>query len=172
MTIHKYVFATLLVLSSIVISCKEDKKPPFELPENAQRLISGDSAKVWKLAKRTNNNTRMNMGDCFLSYRATYKIDHTMHDNNGEHEDCGETLRTKWSIYTSKEGYPYIKLKGGELKKLMNLDVDYKYFKILDLSENQMVLEFRHKQFSSKETTIVDVFVPENRSIKDRDFHW
>lgn len=142
------------------------------MPDNSVALIAGDSAKVWKLAKRTNNGTRMNMGDCFLSYRATYQTDSIMHDNNSDHSDCGETLTANWLLYTSKEGYPYIKLKSLQLKQLMNLDVDYKFFKILDLSEDQMVLEFRHKQFSSKESTIIDVFVPEDISIKDRDFHW
>lgn len=166
---NKFIF---LCLIGILISCKDDKKRPFDLPENTRNLIAGDSAKTWKLARRTNNNTRMNMGDCFLSYRATYKTDSIMHDNNGAHEDCGETLTTKWTLYTSDEGYPYIKLKGGKLKELMNLDVDYKFFKILDLSEQQLVLEFTHKQFSSKESTIIDVFVPEEASIKDRDFHW
>jgi len=112
------------------------------------------------------------MGDCFLSYRATYRTDSIMHDNNGEHRDCGENLTSNWMLYNSKEGYPYIKLKGEQLKKVMNLEHDYKFFKILALSEKQMVLEFRHQQFSSKETTIIDVFVPENESIKDRDFHW
>jgi hypothetical protein len=154
------------------VSCAEDKKPPFNLPENAQSLITGDASKTWKLARRTNNNIRMNMGDCFLSYRATYKTDSTMHDNNGLFRDCGETLTANWLFYNSEEGYPYIKLKGEQLKKVMNLDVDYKFFKILDLSESQLVLEFSHEQFSSKETTIIDVFVPEDVIINDRDFHW
>ena len=168
-------FSQILVLLSyilILFSCSEEKKAPFSMPKNAETLITGDSVKVWKLAKRTNNNVRMNMGDCFLSYRATYKTDSIMHDNNGEQYDCGETLNAYWSLYNSDKGVPYIKLKSEQLKKLMNLDVDYKFFKILDLNENQMVLKFSHKQFSSKETTIIDVFVPENVSIKDRDFHW
>lgn len=163
----------VLVLICIVFySCSKEKKLPFELPNNAQSLIAGDSLKTWKLARRFNNNTRMNMGDCFLSYRATYKLDSIMHDNNGEHRDCGETLTANWSIYTSKEGFPYIKLEGDQLKELMNLDNNYKFFKILDLSEDQLVLEFTHKQFSSKTTTMVDVFVPENTTVDDRKFHW
>lgn len=167
---HKQLLTILLI--GTIFSCSTEKKPPFNLPNNAMQLIAGDSAKVWKLARRFNNNTRMNMGDCFLSYRATYRKDSIMHDNNGQQYDCGETLTTNWSLYHSDDNYPYIKLKGGKLKELMNLDKDYKFFKILDLSEKQLVLEFRHKQFSSKETTIVDVFVPENISVEDREFHW
>ncbi|WP_298900154.1 lipocalin family protein [uncultured Psychroserpens sp.] len=162
------IFISVFILSS----CANEKKAPFKMPKNAIRLIAGDSAKVWKLAKRTNNNVRMNMGDCFLSYRVTYKTDSTMHDNNGHFSDCGETLTTNWTLYSSDDGYPYIKLKGGQLQKLLHLDVNYKFFKILDLSEAQLVLEFRHKQFSSKESTIVDVLVPDSVSIKNRNFHW
>lgn len=154
------------------LSCSEEKRPPFKIPENAISLIAGDSAKVWKLAKRSNNNVRMNMGDCFLSYRVTYKTDSIMHDNNGAYRDCGETLTAKWKLHKNKEDESFIRLESEQLKVLMNLDVEYKYFKILDLTEEQLVLQFRHKQFSSKATTIVDVLVPEDTSIKDRDFHW
>ncbi len=164
----------LLILVTLfsIFSCYEDKKPPFKLSANATQLIAGDSAKTWKLARRFNNSTRMNMGNCFLSYRATYQTDSIMHDNNGDHEDCGETLTSKWIIYKSEDNYPYIKLNGGNLKAMMNLEKNYKFFKILDLTEEQMVLEFQHKQFSNKSTTIVDVFVPEKTEIEDRDFHW
>jgi len=75
-------------------------------------------------------------------------------------------------MYHSKEGLAYIKLKGEQLKELMNLDVDYKFFKILELTEVQMVLEFSHKQFSNKASTIIDVYVPEHVSVNERDFHW
>ncbi|WP_298761969.1 hypothetical protein [uncultured Psychroserpens sp.] len=168
----KVILLYFAIITLSTSSCTKEKKAPYIIPEHAITLIAGDSAKVWKLARRTNNNVRMNMGDCFLSYRATYKTDSIMHDNNGAFRDCGETLTTNWTLYQSDDGHPYIKLKGEQLKKLMHLDVDYKFFKILDLSETQMVLEFRHKQFSSKETTIIDVFVPDSVSIKDRDFHW
>ncbi|WP_299228666.1 lipocalin family protein [uncultured Psychroserpens sp.] len=161
----------LLALASF-LSCIDDKKPPFNLPQSPKTLIAGDSAKSWKLARRFNNKTRMNMGDCFLSYRVTYLTNGYMHDNNAEQENCGETLTADWIIYHSKDNYPYIKLKSEKLKKLMHLDKDYKFFKILDLNENLMVLEFRHKQFSSKESTIVDFLVPEDVSIDDREFHW
>ena len=156
----------------LVMSCSNDKKPPFQLPENAAEIIAGDSSKTWKLARRFNNKTRMNMGDCFLSYRSTYLTNGLMHDNNGEQENCGETLTANWSLYHSKEKYPYIKLKGEKLKELMHLDHDYKFFKILDLSDSLMILEFKHKQFSSKKTTIVDIYVPEHLPVKDRNFHW
>lgn len=166
---HYYIIIGIIILLS---SCSEDKKPPFVLPENSLQLISGDSSKTWKLARRFNNRTRMNMGDCFLSYRTTYSSNNLLTDNNGDQYDCGPSLSTKWSIYLSDTDYPYIKLEGGNLKELMHLDKDYKFFKILELSDSIMILEFRHKQFSSKTTKIIDVFVPEHVSVKDRDFHW
>ena len=162
----------ILIILISVFSCSEDKKTPFELPKNAVHLIAGDSAKTWKLARRFNNNTRMNMGDCFLSYRVTYKTDSILHDNNSEHRDCGESLSSKWTIYHSDDNFPYVKIKGGNLQELMDLKKNYKFFKILDLSKDQMILEFTHKQFSNKTTTMVDVFVTENAVVNDRNFHW
>lgn len=165
-------YVLILISFILIMSCSSDKNPPFELPKNTAKIIAGDSAKTWKLARRFNNKTRMNMGDCFLSYRATYLTNGIMHDNNGEQENCGETLTANWTLFLSKDKYPYIKLKGEKLKELMHLDNDYKFFKILDLNDTLMILEFRHKQFSSKESTIVDIFVPENTSVEDRAFHW
>lgn len=156
----------------LCLACSTDKKPPFQLTENPENLIAGDSSKTWKLAKRFNNNTRMNMGDCFLSYRVTYLANHTMHDNNGEQDDCGETLTANWSLYHSKDNYPFIKLKGEKLKELLGIENDYKFFKILNLNDTLLILEFKHKQYASKATTIIDIMVPEDISIKDRDFHW
>lgn len=165
-------YLILIFIGNIILSCSSDKKPPFHLPDNATILIAGDSAKTWKLARRFNNKTRMNMGDCFLSYRVTYFSTGVMTDNNGEQEDCGETLTANWTLYNSKDNYPYVKLKGEQLKELLHIDKDYKFFKILNLSDTLMILEFKHKQFSSKASTIVDVFVPENSSVEDRKFHW
>ena len=161
-----------LVAITLGFNCSEEKKPPFDLPENSKTFLTGNSTKTWKLARRFNNKTRMNMGDCFLSYKVTYSVNGEILDNNGEQDDCGDSMRSAWSFYTSEDNYPYIKLKGGNIQELMKLDKGYKFFKILDLTEEQMVLEFQHKQFSNKTTTIVDVFVPKDAVVKDRKFHW
>ncbi len=166
---HYFLLITITILFT---SCGSDVKPPFVLPENTKQLIAGDSSKTWKLARRYNNKTRMNMGDCFLSYRATYFNTDILKDNNSDHEDCGASLSTNWSLYHDDDNYPYIKLKGGNLQELMHLDKDYKFFKIIELSDTLMILEFRHKQFSTKNTKIIDIYVPENVSVKNREFHW
>ena len=54
----------------------------------------------------------------------------------------------------------------------MGIDKNYMTMKILDLSEEQMTLQFRHSQSTSRKTTITDILVPENVNIKDREFHW
>lgn len=161
----------IFLLLLTVFSC-EEATPPYELPDNAKTLLSGDSSKTWKLAGRFNNKTRMNMGNCFLSHQETYKLDMTMHDNSSEHRDCGKTLYAKWEFTKDKKGNYYIKWTSEQLPSLMNTKEDYKHFKILHLSKEQLTIQFKHKQFSSKTTTITDFYVPENVSVKDREFHW
>ena len=162
----------LLISCIVIVSCADPEKEPYVPPENAKHLIAGDSAKIWKLARRFNDKTRMNMGDCFLSYRQTYLSDMTMHDNNGEQRDCGETLNAKWEFIKDQKGNYYIKWISEQLPSIMNIEEDYKYFKILHLSDEQLTVQFNHKQFSSKTTTITDFYVPEHVSIEDREFHW
>lgn len=161
----------LLIFSLLILSCDIQKKEIFHLPENATELISGDTIKTWKLAKRFNNGHRMNMGDCFLSYRISYSRDSKMRDNNAENVDCGNSLEADWKIITNENG-SFIKLTGEKLPELLNIDKDYKYFKINALSENILVLQFRHKQFSTSSTIIVDHLVPENVVVEDRNFHY
>lgn len=168
--LQKAIFAILTIL--LMISCSEVEKIPFEPPANAAELISGKDGKTWKLARRFNNGTRMNMGDCFLSYRATYRPDRTMNDNNGEQSDCGPTLKAQWSIVKSEKGHSYVKIDSDQLPDLMGIEDTYKVFKILQLSEDQMTLQFSHRQFSSKKTKMIDVYVPENVEVKGREFHW
>ena len=112
------------------------------------------------------------MGDCFLSHRETYKSDMTMHNNSGNHRDCGETLYATWNFAIDKKGNSYIRIESNQLPELMNIEKDYKLFKILSLTEEQMTLQFSHKQFSDQTSVITDIFVPENVSVEDRDFHW
>ena len=164
----------LFVLSvMIALACSEaEKPPPYAIPENAGLLVAGDSGKTWKLARRFNDGTRMNMGDCFLSYRQTYQPNMTVSDNNGENNDCGESLEGTWKFAKDEAGNYYIKISSDQLPELMNIDKNFKYFKVLRVSADQLTLQFSHKQFSNKATIITSIFVPENTSVADRDFHW
>lgn len=161
-----------LLVALLIHGCKQEEKPPFPLPKNARQLLTNDSTKTWKLARRFNNDTRMNMGDCFLLHRDTYKAAGTMHNNSGENRGCGKSLDATWNFVKDEHGHYYIRLKSEQLPELMNMDEDYKLFKILHLSNEQMTLQFTHKQFSSKASTIIDVYVPEYISVEDRTFHW
>ncbi|MEL7003504.1 MAG: hypothetical protein AAFN93_12350 [Bacteroidota bacterium] len=160
------------VLLAFLLSCTEAQEPPHELPKNAKFLLTGDSTKTWKLTRRFNNKTRMNMGDCFLSHRETYSSDLTMHNNSGEYVDCGATLNATWKFVKDKIGNYYVRIESKQLPELMNIEKEYKLFKILNLADEQMTLQFNHKQFSNKTTTITDIYVPENVSVEDREFHW
>lgn len=162
----------ILVLGLALIACDETEKPAYPLPSNASSLLTGDSTKTWKLARRFNNGTRMNMGDCFLLHRDTYSADFTMHNNSGEQSNCGETLNATWKFTKDKKGNSYIRWTSDQLPQMMNIEADYKAFKILRLSAEQMTLQFTHKQFSDKISTITDIWVPENISVEDREFHW
>ena len=112
------------------------------------------------------------MGDCFLSYRATYTRAMAMNDNSGEHKGCGETLNASWKFAKDQKGNYYVRIESPQLPELLNIEKEFKLFKVLELSEDQLTLQFSHKQFSDKITTITDILVPENTSIKDREFHW
>ncbi|MBV7268205.1 lipocalin family protein [Winogradskyella luteola] len=156
-----------LILFVIITSCASEK---FELPENAPKLLTNDSSKTWMLAKRYNDGYRMNMGDCFLSYRITYNSDGTTVDNNYQNENCGESLEANWTFYTNDDG-AYIKLKGEKVKVLLKQEKDYKFFKIEALSDTLLVVSFKHKQFGNKERTVKDYLVPEDAIVKDRNYH-
>ncbi len=157
----------LLILFVGLVSCSSEK---FELPENAHQVLTNNSSKTWKLAKRYNDNHRMNMGDCFLSYRVTYNSNGTTSDNNAQQEDCGESMDANWSFYTNDNG-SYIKLKGEKVKTLLQQEKDYKYFKISELSDTLLVVSFKHKQFDNKERTIKDYLVPEDVKVEGRNYH-
>jgi len=162
--------AHLILLAILILSCNGQDKEAFVAPQNAVQLISGDSTKTWKLAKRFNDGHRMNMGDCFLSYRVTYSKEMTMSDNNAQNANCGDSLEANWTLITNESG-SFIKLTGQKISELLNIDEDYKYFRINALSKDTLVLQFKHMQFSSNSTIIIDYLVPENALVKDRDFH-
>ena len=107
-----------------------------------------------------------------MAYRQTYLSDMTMHDNNGESANCGETLNATWKFIRDQGDNYYIKLNSKQLPALMNIEEDYKFFKITHLSEEQMIVQFNHKQFSNKTTLITDTYVPEHVSVEDREFHY
>lgn len=161
-----------LIITIGLCACADKPIPPFEISLNAPLMIASNEGKTWKLARRFNKDTRMNMGDCFLHYRVTYRLDGTMNDNNGEASDCGSSLNGRWNIIKSKKGHSYIKIDSDQLQELMGIDKNYMTMKILGLSDEQMTLQFRHNQTTSRRTTITDIYVPEDTEIADREFHW
>ncbi|UZO79641.1 lipocalin family protein [Aquimarina sp. ERC-38] len=160
-----------LVACICFLSCNSEVKKPYLLPENAIELISGSKGKTWKIAKRLNNDIRMNMGDCFLSYRQTYFPNMTMQDNNGDYPDCGPTLKATWEMYQDKKGNSFIKLKSEQLPQLLNTKENYKYFQILEITDSTLQVTYQHKQFSNKTMWIKDFYVKENIKVPNRDFH-
>lgn len=161
----------LSLLSTIILNaCKESSPNTFELPPNATNLLAGDSVKTWKLAKRFNDGYRMNMGECFLSYRQSFKSDGTVKDNNEEQADCGESLVATWEIIEEK-GEFFIQLTSDQIPQLLNIEENFKRFKIIELQEESLKLTFTHKQFSNKIRLIEDHLVPEDVIVPNRDFH-
>ena len=152
-------------------SCDKNRKEPYKIPKNATKLISGTSGKTWKIAKRHNGKIRMNMAGCFLSYRITYLPDMLVKDNNGKQPDCGPSLNAQWEIIKNKKGHYFIKFKSEQLPELMNTKKNYKHFQITYLSKDSLELQYRHAQFSGQVRTIVDLYVQENVSAPNRDFH-
>lgn len=112
------------------------------------------------------------MGDCFLSYRATYRANGTMNDNAGKNRDCGETLNATWKFVKGSKGNDFVKISSDQLPSLMNIEDDFKHFKVIYMAEEELILQYTHKQFSSKASTITDIYVPENIEVEDRTFHW
>ena len=161
-------FLILICLS--LYSCSEPEQVPFAIPLDATSLLTGDSTKAWKIAKRFNGAHRMNMGACFLSHRQLYSIDETMRDNSGQNPNCGPTLNASWKFVLADNGHSYLKLSSPQLPILMNIEETYKFFKILELSETSLILQYQHQQFNKKRT-ITDHYVPEHIKVPDRDFH-
>lgn len=94
-----------------------------------------------------------------------------MRDNNEDNKNCGKSITGNWEI-TENEIAHYIKVNSPLIPEILNTKDTFKYFKILDLSDSLMILEFRHKQFSNSTTTITDHFVPEDVHVANRDFHY
>ncbi|MEM6736968.1 MAG: hypothetical protein AAGC64_02335 [Bacteroidota bacterium] len=170
MVIFRFNWLTYVVI--ILFGCEKPQEYAFIIPKNAKQMLSGDSSKTWILAKKFNNKTRMNMEGCFLKYSQTFRFNGTMKDNAEENRGCGETLEATWKFVKSPDKKYYLKLEGKKVGELLNIEEDFKYFKILHLSDSIMQLQYYHKQFSNKFTQITDYWVPEGTKLKDRNFHW
>jgi len=157
------------IFCSLILSCNS-KTEAYKLPENAEELLTNNSSKTWKLANRINNGYRMNMGDCFLSYTITYSADHRLKDNNDEFRDCGPSLEAQWKFVTN-DNASFIKVSSESLKELMNIDKPYKYFTVVSISKNELIIKYRHTQFTDNPLVITDYLVPEDVEVEDRDFH-
>lgn len=156
---------------SMCSSCSDSKPLAYQPPSNIEELIAGDSSKVWKLAKRYNGKTRMNMEGCFMSYRQQFYRDYTVHDNNGDQSNCGETLYGSWELTNDSLGNHYIKIKSEQYKQLMQRDSGYVHFKLIYASKDSLTFSFVHNQFGTRRK-ITDYLVTEDFHVPDRDFHW
>ncbi|WP_462248076.1 lipocalin family protein [Ekhidna sp.] len=163
-------FCSLILF--FLFGCSNQSDENFTLPDNAQSLISSDSSKTWKIARRFNNGTRMNMGDCFLAHRQTFSSSNTFTTSSSGRSDCGNDMSGKWSLARDENGTAYIKLESEQIPEMLNIKDDFKYFRIKALSDTLMVLQFNHAQTTKKTTTLVDYFVPEGVKVDDREFHW
>lgn len=162
----------VVFLLVVLLACESEPEKPFDLPGDSKSLLAGDSVKTWKIARRFNNGTRMNMGDCFLAYRQTFSFNNEFVTNSDGRNDCGEPLTGRWSLARDPDGFSYIKLESSQIAEMMNIEEDYKLFKIKMLSDSLLVVQFNHAQTTKKQTTLVDYFVPEDVKVDDRNFHW
>lgn len=163
----------LLILFVFLSAChNSEEKEPYILQANAQKLLTNDSVKTWKISRRFNDGIRMNMGDCFLSYRIAYAADGKVQDNNAQHSDCGPSLTAQWKFVKDAKKNHYIKFNSPQLPELLGIDKKYKYFKVLHLSADELIIEYSHRQFSDKLRTVTDHYVPEHIKVEDRAFHW
>ena len=164
-----YNMVFIFIMTIVFYSC-DSKKEPYQLPDNAVELLTNNTSKTWKLAKRINNGHRMNMGDCFLSYRITYSANYSVKDNNAEHNDCGPSMKTQWKFVTNKNA-SFIKWSSESLKELMKTEKPYKYFTLVSISKNELIVKYEHQQFSNRKLIITDYLVPEYVEVEGRDFH-
>ena len=168
--LHKFWFLGIGTLLLLITSCGNSEPHKLALPQEADSFIAADSAKTWMLASRYNGGHRMNMGDCFLRYRITYHRDSTFADNNGSSSSCGPSLHGKWKAFQNEHG-SFIKWESPQLPSLMQIENDYKYFRLITLNADSLVVSYKHTQYGNQERTIVDYYVPEGTKVADRDFH-
>lgn len=166
----KYLFLLIIFYGTLNCSCSKDKKIPYLPPDNSTDLISGDSTKVWKIAKRYNGKTRMNMGNCFLGYRQTFSQSGEVYDNNELLNDCGPSLKGTYELIKDSLGFTHIRISSDQIPELMNIEETYKDFRIFYLSKDSLHISFSHTQFGTKRR-ISDYLVREDVEVKDRNFH-
>ena len=166
----QYLFFLIIIYVYLCSSCSKEKQQPYIPPENIISLITGDSTKVWKIAKRYNGKTRMNMGDCFLEYRQTFTQTGQVYDNNEHLMNCGPSLKGAYEIIKDSLEYTYIRISSDQIPALMNIQETYKDFRIFYASKDSLHISFSHTQFGTKRR-ISDYLVQENITVKDRNFH-
>ncbi len=161
----------IILIMLLSIGCSEEEKTKFQAPKNIKQLIAGDSSKTWKLARRYNGRTRMNMGDCFLKYRQTFTVSGDVYDNNSANSNCGESLKGIWSIVKDTNNVTYIRIESSLIPELFKIDQEYKDFKIFYANQDSLQLSFYHTQYGQGHV-ISDYLVTESTEVDDRDFHY
>lgn len=157
-----------------MLSCRPQKEEiPFALPANALELVAGKNSKTWKLVKRTNGSTRVNMGECTLDFRLSFATNYTFKDET-TNPNCGPFIAGVYGFALDKNKKPYLKLKGDLIAQVFEIknQESSKYFQILNLSDSVFIYRYSHKLFSDKTTIIEDVLVPEEVDFEGRDFHY
>ena len=155
-----------------LIACSDEPEQLFQLPSNASQLVAGDSLKTWKIARRYNNGTRMNMAGCSFEHRQIFLRNKSFHTASDGLTECGDSMIGKWAFVKDTEGASYIKFMSDQIPEMMNIEEKFKLFRIMELSDTLMILRFNHAQTTKRQTTLVDYFVPEDYIVNDRSFHW
>ena len=76
-------------------------------------------------------------------------------------------------MYTlSLTNNPYLTLKSSLISKALGIDKNFKDFQIIEISDQKLVLRFKHALFTNKTTVIEDTFLPADEEMNDRYFHW
>ncbi len=168
--------ALLAVLFFLFAACSSEKKEEviFTLPANAAEMLAGKASKTWKLAKRTNDGMRVNMGDCTLAFRQTFSANQQLTDNNAQNPDCGPSLAGNWRFSLDSKGQAYLAITSDLIPTLFKVKEGSKtkFFKIAFLSDSMLVYRFQHQLFSNETTIIEDTLIPEGAPDGDRNFHW
>ena len=166
---------SILMICLLITSCTADKEyVVYRLPANANYFLAGTAGKTWKLARRINNGTRVNMGECTLGYRQTYLTNHTVTDNNSDMYDCGESMNGTWRLAENAKGAAFVSITSDLVPKYFDVPdgTKTKNFQLIELSEGVLAYKFKHRLFSDKTTIVVDILVPEDSTVDDRNFHW
>jgi len=161
----------ILFVSFLVTSCNKTLKTPYQPPSNLEYLIASDSLKTWKISKRYNGKTRMNMGDCFLRYRQSFLLNGSVYDNNEDNSNCGPSLKGSWAIIRDSAFYTYIRIKSDDIPELLGISENYIDFRVFYASKDSLHISFIHTQFG-QERRISDYLVQEDISVKNRNFHY